>query len=270
MNKRELAAEAYVRSMRTGEFPAAEEASKVLAPDVKLNGAPVFGKGPTTVEGHDNVLHRISGEWPNTPVYKKGFWSEPKQEGDKVKVSATFPAMGAAPAAVNLTFSFNGQDQISQVDQEIVPQPRPEPTDTIPDSARGLINGALHNNTPITVAYVDDNGMPHMSLRGSTHVHSPTELAIWARSKDSGLATAIEKNPNIGMLYRDSNTRSTLVVQGRARKARDAEESEQVWNAIQDVEQKHETYESGCAVIIEVLSMGGGTPKGGVRVQRQG
>jgi general stress protein 26 len=269
MNKRLEAAEAYVRAMRTGEYPAVEQASKALAKDVKLTGAPVFGRGPTTIEGKDAVLHRISGEWPNTPVYKKGFWSEPMEEGDKVKVTATFPAMGAAPAAVNLTFGFNGSDQISDVDQEIVPQPRPEASSTIPDSARGLINGALANNTPICVAYVDENGMPHMSLRGSTHVHSPTQLAIWARSKDSGLATAIAKNPNVGLLYRDSNTRSTLVVQGKAHVATDPETSERVWNSIQDVEQKHETHEAGCAIIIDVVSMGGGTPKGGVRVVRE-
>lgn len=267
MSKRTDAAEAFARAMRTGEFPAVEEASKVLAPDVKANGFPVFGKGPSSFEGHDEVLHRISGEWPNTPVYKKGFWSVPQEEGDKVKVGATFPAMGAAPASLSLTFSFNGQDQISQVDLEIVPQARPEPSTTIPDSARGLINGALANNTPICVAYVDENGMPHMSLRGSTMVFSDTQLAIWARSKDSGLATAIEKNPNVGLLYRDSNTRSTLVIQGKAHVSKDAEESERVWNSIQDVEQKHETHESGCAVIIDVVSMGGGTPKGGVRVQ---
>jgi hypothetical protein len=269
MNKRLTAAEAYVRAMRTGEFPAVEEASKHLASDVKLNGAPVFGRGPTTIEGKEAVLHRISGEWPNTPVYKKGFWSDPMEEGDKVKVTASFPAMGAAPAAVNLTFGFNGSDQIAQVDQEIVPQPRPEPSNTIPDSARGLINGALANNTPICVAYVDENGMPHMSLRGSTQVFSPTQLSIWARSKDSGLAKAIEKNPSVGLLYRDSNTRSTLVIQGKAHVSTDPEEVERVWNSIQDVEQKHETRESGAAVIIDVVSMGGGTPKGGVRVVRE-
>ena len=39
MSKRTQAAEAYVRAMRTGEYPAVEAASKVLAKDVKLNGA---------------------------------------------------------------------------------------------------------------------------------------------------------------------------------------------------------------------------------------
>ncbi|HEX5140500.1 MAG TPA: pyridoxamine 5'-phosphate oxidase family protein [Dehalococcoidia bacterium] len=266
MSKRTEAAEAYVLSMRTGEFPAVEEAGKVLADDVKLTGATVWGRQGATVEGKKDVLYRITGEWPNTPVYVKGFWSAAKEEGDKVKVTATFPGMGAAPAAVNLTFSFNGKDQISQVDQEIVPQARPEPTDYIPDTARGLINGALRNNTPMTIAYVDEDGSPNMSLRGSVQVYSPTQLSIWVRNKEGGMPKAIAKNPNVGLLYRDSNTRSTLVIKGKAHIEEDDETCNRVWNMIQDVEQKHETRESGCAMIIDVVSLGGGTPKGGVRM----
>lgn len=38
---------------------------------------------------------------------------------------------------------------------------------------------------------------------------------------------------------------------------------------IQDVEQKHETREPGCALIIDVTKIQGGTPKGGVRLQRE-
>ena len=267
MSKRTQAAEAYVRAMRTGEYPAVEAASKVLAKDVKLNGATVWGRQGASVEGHDDVLYRITGEWPNTPVFVKGFWSPAREEGDKVKVDATFPGMGAAPAEVHLTFSFNSDDQINQVDQQIVPQPRPEPTDYIPDTARGLINGALRNNTPMTIAYVDENGMPNLSLRGSVQVYSPTQLSIWVRNKEGGMPKAIAKNPNVGLLYRDSNTRSTLVVQGVAHIETDPAICDQVWDSIQDVEQKHETREPGCAMIIDVVRLQGGTPKGGVRFE---
>jgi hypothetical protein len=268
VSKRVKGAEAYVLAMRTGEVPATENVANYLAKDVKLTGATVWGRQGATVEGKDDVLYRITGEWPNTPVYVKGFWSDPKEEDGKVKVTATFPAMGAAPAAVNLTFHYNGNDEISQVDQEIVPQARPEPTDTIPDSARGLINGALRNNTPMTVAYVDENGVPNLSLRGSVQVYSPTQLSIWLRNKGGGMPKALEKNNNIGLLYRDSNSRSTLVVKGKGHIEEDPEIVERVWNMIQDVEQKHETRESGCALIIDVTSIQGGTPKGGVRMQR--
>ncbi len=261
MNKRVDAADAYVLALRTGEVPAVERASEALAPDVKLTGA-------TNIEGHDDVLNRVTGIWPSTPVYVKGYWSAPKEDGDKVKVVGTFPGMGASPAAVNLTFSYNGNDQISQIDQEVVAQPRPEVSDTIPDNARGTINSALANNTPMSVAYIDEDGTPNLSLRGSVQVYSDTQLSIWVRNRESGMAKAIAKNPNIALLYRDNPTRSTLVVKGKGHLESDSETVEKVWNNIQDVEQKHETRESGCALIIDVLKMQGGTPRGGVRVER--
>ena len=269
MTKRERAAEAYVTAMRTGESSAIEVVKPHLARDVKLNGATVWGRQGATVEGYDDVLKRITGQWPNTPVYVKGYWSAPKTEGDQVKVTSTYPGMGAAPAAVNLTFSFNAQDQISVIDQEIVAQPRPEPTDTIPDVARGMINSALVNDTPMTVAYVDEDGTPNLSLRGSVQVYSPTQLSIWLRNTGGGLPKAIAANPNIALLYRDSKTRSTLVVQGKAHVEMDKEICDHVWDLIQEVEQNHETRESGCALIIDVTRMQGGTPKGGVRMQRE-
>jgi len=268
MSSRIEAAEAYARAMRTGEFPAVEEAEKVLADDVKLNGATVWGRQGATVEGKKDVLYRISGVWPNTPVYRRGFWGFPQEEGDKVKIHAEFPAMGAAPKALNLTFTFNDEGKISVVDQEIIPQPRPEPVDYIPDAAKGLIDTALANDTPLCVAYVDENGVPNLSMRGSVQTYSPTEISIWVRNKDSGIVRAIAKNPNVGLLYRDNATRSTLVIKGVARIDETPEVMEKVWNGIQDVEQKHETKESGVAMIIDVKSLAGGTPKGGVRVQR--
>jgi predicted pyridoxine 5'-phosphate oxidase superfamily flavin-nucleotide-binding protein len=269
MTKRERAAEAYVTAMRTGETSALEVAKKHIAQDVVLTGATVWGRQGATVEGYDDVVRRITGQWPNTPVYARGYWSAPKVEGDQVKVTSTYPGMGAAPAAVNLTFSFNDQDQIKQIDQEIVPQPRPEVTDTIPDVARGMINAALVNDTPMTVAYVDADGTPNLSLRGSVQVYSPTQLSICLRSTTGGLHTAIGNNPNISLLYRDSKTRSTLVVQGKAHVEMDKEICDRVWDLIQEVEQNHETRESGCALIIDVTKMQGGSPRGGIRMQRE-
>jgi hypothetical protein len=268
MNKRIMGAEAYLLAMRTGEVPAVAEASKYLAKDVQLFGAPVWGRQGASIDGHDDVLYRITGEWPNTPVYVKGYWSGAKAEGDQVKVSCVFPGMGAAPASMSLTFSYNASDEISRIDQEIVPQPRPEPTDYIPDNARGTINGALRNNTPMTVAYVDANGVPNLSLRGSVQVYSDTQLCAWLRNKGGGMPKALETNPNISMLYRDSATRSTLVIKGKGHIETDPEVADRVWNMAQDVEQKHETRDTGVALIVDIVSIQGGTAKGGVRVQR--
>lgn len=106
------------------------------------------------------------------------------------------------------------------------------------------------------------------SLRGSVQVYSPTQLCVWLRNKGGGMPKALETNQNVSMLYRDSNTRSTLVINGKGHIETDPEVAEKVWNMIQDVEQKHETKDTGVALIVDIVSIQGGTAKGGVRVQR--
>src|ERR1700730_2745214 len=116
-DNRVQAAEAYIQSMKSGEPGAAQRASNYLAPDV------VLSTGREEVKGHDEVLARITGQWPQTPVYTLGGWSAPIPAGDQLKVHADFPAMGAAVKEVNLTFSFNAAGQISRVDQQNVMPP---------------------------------------------------------------------------------------------------------------------------------------------------
>lgn len=260
------AAEAYVLAMRTGEPPATRAAAQHLGKDVVLNLT--AGQRCNTLTGFDAVVDRITGEWPNTPVFVKGFWSFARHDGNIVRVDATFPPMGASPAAVHLACSFDSAGNINTIDQETVPQPPAELSQTIPESVRGLINGALRNNTPMSVAYVDEDGKPNLSLRGSVQVYSPTQLSIWLRNSGSGMANAITKNPNVALLYRDSATRSTLTIQGVGHIETDPAIRDRVWGMIQDVEQKHETRESGCALIIDLTRLQDGTPRGGVRMQR--
>ena len=47
------------------------------------------------------------------------------------------------------------------------------------------------------------DGSPAATFRGSTHVHSPTELAIWVRKRDDGFAKAIAREPRVSLVYAD-------------------------------------------------------------------
>ena len=40
-----------------------------------------------------------------------------------------------------------------------------------------------------------------VSFRGSTYVLSPTQLAIWARKRDSGLAAAVVDRPRVSLVF---------------------------------------------------------------------
>src|SRR5258706_249732 len=91
MSSRTRAAEAYVKALRTGEPSATQHASQYLAHDV------VLATGQDEITGHDNVLKRITGQWPMTSVLVHAGFSAPREENGQVKVEAEVPPMGAAP-----------------------------------------------------------------------------------------------------------------------------------------------------------------------------
>ena len=260
-DKRVQAAEAVVQSLRTGERVASSRAAEHLADNVVLD------TGREQVEGKAAVLERISGDWPFTSTYKQGGWSEPQPEGDKLKVTAAFPALGAAPAGLNLTFSFDG-DKVSHIQQETLTGGPPQQVDRIPDHIKGQINSALYNGTPVVVTYVDESGQPKSSLRGSTVVFNDSQLGIWVRDANGGLPTATKVNPKVSLLYRDSKTRSTIVVEGRAHVSEDEEVRRRLYELTPEVEQLHDTGRKGAALLIDVVRLQGGGPKGNYRMQK--
>ncbi|GAA1186263.1 pyridoxamine 5'-phosphate oxidase family protein [Pseudonocardia alaniniphila] len=124
------------------------------------------------------------------------------------------------------------------------------------------INSALENRKPLTVSYVGLDNRPHMSLRGSVHVHAVDQLAIWVRHSQGGIVDAIGSNPAIGLLYRDADSRTTYVVSGRARVAGDESIRRAVFDASPKVEQDHDPERLGVAVLIDVDEVKGGTVGG--------
>src|SRR5215469_16247588 len=67
MNPRQLAAEAWVKSIRTGEHSASLALAPHLAESVELDtNGPTPGAPTETVRGRTNVLQRASGNWAVT------------------------------------------------------------------------------------------------------------------------------------------------------------------------------------------------------------
>ncbi|MBO0689341.1 MAG: nuclear transport factor 2 family protein [Candidatus Dormibacteraeota bacterium] len=254
------AAQAYVRALRTGEPSATERAAAHLAEEVAL----VIGDN--RVEGAPAVRERITGQWPLTPVFVQGAWSDPVEDGDTVKVGGTFPGLGAAPAGLTLTFSFDAADRIREIRQETKAAAPPETQTAIPDHVRGIVNNALGAGFPIVVAYVDESGQPVQAPRGSTQVYSPTQLSVWVRNAGGGLASAVARNPRLSLLYRDSRTRTTLIFQGRGRIVDDEAVRARVFELSPEVEQNHDPQRKGAALLIDVDRLQGTTPAGAVRV----
>jgi hypothetical protein len=124
------------------------------------------------------------------------------------------------------------------------------------------VNDALTSGKALTVSYVDRDNRPHLSLRGSTHVHGADQLAIWVRHSEGGLADAIKVNPALGLLYRDAETRTTYVFSGRARIASDEATRKSVFDASPEPERDHDPDRHGVAVVVDLDTVKGGTVGG--------
>jgi len=124
------------------------------------------------------------------------------------------------------------------------------------------IDGAALRGATLALAYVREDGSPSVSFRGSTQVHSPSELALWARKPDSGLATAIAKEPRVSLVYYGPGGPGPmyLAVEGHARVT--PELNDQVWAAMIDGERQQDPERKGVAVVIEVDSVAGAGPDG--------
>ena len=259
--ERLAAAGAYTKALSTGDRAAATEAAPHLAQDI------VVQVGNRTFEGYDVALERITGIWPQTPVYRKGEWAAPAEENGNVVVHGTMAPVGAGPSKVNLTFAFNDEDKISRVDVENIVGTELFEVSELPAFVCEAVNTALFNDTPLSVSYVDGDGKPKLSLRGSVRAYGAQALSIWAR-KESGLADAIKSNPNMSLLFRDNPTRSTLIFTGQARIEEDDTLRKQIFDETPEVERNHESWTSGAAVIIELDTADGATPVGRVRFRR--
>ena len=93
------------------------------------------------------------------------------------------------------------------------------------------------------------------------------QLCLWARP-GGHLVSALAKNPNASLLYRDSSTRTTLTAKGTAWVATDEATRLRVYELGPELEPRHDTATAGSAVIVDVSEVRGSTPQGGVTVER--
>ena len=214
----------------------------------------------------DAVIDRITGQWAFTPVLAQGEWLPPEQVADGVKVTAEFPDLGAAPSDYCLMFWFDDRDLISRIEEKFSFKMTAEPVVQIPVQVRTAINRALANQTPMVLAYVDDDGTPSLSLRGSVQVYNSTQLCLWVRNRNSGLIRSILANRPLSLLYRSSPSRTTLTIRGRGAVMEDPIVRRRIFELSPEVEQRHDIGMMGAAVIIDVSRIQGTSPKGPVLV----
>jgi hypothetical protein len=119
------------------------------------------------------------------------------------------------------------------------------------------IDGAVLRGRPLMLAYVREDGSPAATVRGSTHVHSPTELAIWVRKRHEGFAKAIGREPRVSLVFLEPGGPGAgyLTIQGRARLAHEL--TDQVYAAIPQPERDQDPERNGVPVLIDVDTVAG-------------
>jgi hypothetical protein len=143
------------------------------------------------------------------------------------------------------------------------------------------INAAHTEGKDLVLSYVDPDGRPHQSIRGSTHVHRPDQIAVWVRENyvgtmtptraplsNGGFLKAIESNPAVSLIYRNAASRTTYVLSGRARVESDQALRDEIYANMPASEQQHSKDHSGTAVIIDIDHVVGGTLVNGTPTEK--
>jgi hypothetical protein len=136
-------------------------------------------------------------------------------------------------------------------------------TNRIPDFVAPKVNAAREEGKSLSVAYVDPDGRPVLTLRGSVTLFNDHQACLWLRHADGEMARALAKNPNIALLYRDDDLRTTYTFQCVARIETDTDARNRIFELTPPDEQRHDPERTGAAVLIEIdhfMAMYGGMP----------
>ncbi len=216
----------------------AGEWREILSPDAEfevLNGH---------LAGKDAVAERLANT--RTAHLEWSKLDRPKH------VLAGQPRSGTGDRGIALTIQVSGE-KLVRVSQQNLAMPPRAGTPMVMDAAlRERFDTSLETTNAMSLSYVDPQGRPHLSLRGSLRTFGDDSLAMWARSADTGLAVAVEANPHVALLFRNAEKRTTYQISGRARVVKDEATRHEIYNAMPKVERDHDFGMLGAAIIIEL------------------
>ncbi len=142
-------------------------------------------------------------------------WSEPRDDGDRVHVTAT-AGPGVPVGGFEFAFSLDDDGRITRFEQDLMPAAPSEPAPlALTDAHAALFTDALSNGTPPIVGYVAADGVPKLSYRATVQVLDEQRLAMWIREPGGGLVRALATNPHVSVFYSDRAHGVTLQFVGR-------------------------------------------------------
>jgi general stress protein 26 len=124
------------------------------------------------------------------------------------------------------------------------------------------IDGAAERGHTLALGYIDDDGYPATSFRGSTQVHDATHLALWARNKEDGFVKAIADRPKVTLLFFEHGGPGPVFLSIRGEAKADPSINDAVFEKMIQAEKDHGDKEKGVAVLVEVQSVRGARDDG--------
>jgi hypothetical protein len=129
------------------------------------------------------------------------------------------------------------------------------------------IKTAPGRGVPLAVAYVDPDGLPKLSVRGTVQVVGPDQLGLWTRP-GGGMPDALAANPNVSLLYEDLANINILMFTGRGRVVDDQAFRDQVFDGSPANEQARDAERAGQAILIELDTVRGRLGEGMLMMSR--
>lgn len=119
------------------------------------------------------------------------------------------------------------------------------------------------------VSYTDANGTVRASYRGSTHVHSDTQLAVWIRNREGSLQRFVAGDAPVDVILRNARSQAFYRISGVARLIDDPAVADQVYRDSPPHEQAADPQRAGVAVVIDVQRVAGRDATGKVLVEAE-
>lgn len=234
--------EATVEQFLVGLGSGAVEQS-LLAPSAEFHSLHVHASGAAAVA--ERMTDKHFG-----PRFTNCRWSAPKSSPRGFEVTGT-PPEGSLQQAVLLLFDVEG-GQITSIKHQNLPVPpmNAAPLILTPD-LREFVDSS-EEIAPATLAYVDETGQPHLSLRGSTRAFSENQLSIWLRNPGGGLVNSIKINPKVSILIRLGKGKPNLQFQGRAWINTDESDRARIYEKLSQSDKEHDFARVGAVLIIDL------------------
>jgi len=217
---------------------------------------------------------REIAQGPNGDLARRLHWQPPLAVGEAVRLVGERQP-GTSDRGLVMTLGFDDGGRIVLVQQQRTPPPPPaEAPLVLPAELKAMIDGALVERHPMLLAYVDADGQPVMSFRGSVQADGDDRLAMWIRSPEGAFVRAIRANPRVALVYRNEDSKATYHFQGRARVSDSPADRQRVFARAPQAEQAHDFAMLGVPVLVDLdrvdgyAGLGPAGQVGGIRLRR--